>query len=383
MTLQSSGNPISFSQIRAEFGDGVNTATSPVRLGQYRRDDGSFSNKNTGSLTNMPLDTGVPTSGEIATSNFYDKQLNVVVNYHTSNENRPEDAKTRYNSAATSTGNSTGKWNVIGGYKNPPSNTSGTKVMINVNKEIGSVRGIADDGSDRNKVALRTGSSWTAGTTLQIDIGSSGRIQGGGGDGGAAGSTSGDTPDTGNTGTSGLGVEYAAQINNSGIIRCGYGGGGGGSGGSSDPNKSSTDFGRTGGGGGGGAGIPFGLGAIGFTPADSGSSFTGGDKNVPNGGSGSNGTKDAGGDGGAAPASEGGAEGGAGGNGADQNDTSATVGGTGAGGGRGYDDSSAGSAGGINGFGIIFSNSTIQSNSTGDVTLDTANGGVSNSAGIG
>ena len=383
MTLQSSGNPISFSQIRAEFGDGVNTATSPVRLGKYRRDDGSFSNKNNGSLTNLPLDTGIPTSGQIATSNFYDKKLNVVVNYHTSNENRPEDAKTRYNSAATSTGNSTGKWNVVGGYKNPPSNTSGTKVMINVNKEIGSVRGIADDGSDRNKVALRTGSSWNAGTTLQIDIGSSGRIQGGGGDGGAAGSVSGDTPDTGNTGTSGLGVEYAAQINNSGIIRCGYGGGGGGSGGSSDPNKSSTDFGRTGGGGGGGAGIPFGLGAIGFTPADSGSSFTGGNKNVPNGGSGSNGTKDAGGDGGAAPASEGGAEGGAGGNGADQNDTSATVGGTGAGGGRGYDDSSAGSAGGINGFGIIFSNSTIQSNSTGDVTLDTANGGVSNSAGIG
>ena len=110
MALQSSGNPISFSQIRTEFGDGTNTSTSPVRLGQYRRDDGSFSNKNNGSLTNLPLDTGMPTSGQIAASNFYDKKLNVVVNYHSgSAENRPEDAKSRYNASASSLGNSSGK----------------------------------------------------------------------------------------------------------------------------------------------------------------------------------------------------------------------------------------------------------------------------------
>lgn len=374
MALQSSGNPISFSQIRTEFGDGTNTATSPVRLGQYRRDDSSFTNEDVGSLSDLPLDTGVPTSGQIAASNFYSKKLNVVVNYHSgSAENRPEDAKTRYNASATSTGNATNKWNVVGGYKNPPTNTSGTKVMINVNKEIGSVRGGADDASDKNKVALRTGSSWNAGTTLQIDIGSSGRIQGGGGNGGAAGSTGGSTPDTGNTGTSGLGVEYAAQINNSGIIRCGYGGGGGGTGGASNPNKSQTDFGATGGGGGGGAGIPFGLGAAAASGA-----FNGGNT----GGAGDDGTKDAGGNGGGAATDVGGASGGAGGNGADQVDTAATQGGNGSGGGPGYDGSSAGSGGGVNGFGIIFSNSTIQSNSTGNVTLDAANGGVSNSAGI-
>ena len=376
MTLQSSGNPISFSQIRAEFGDGVNTATSPVRLGKYRSDDDEFTNENLGSLSNLPLDTGVPTSvsagsSSIAASNFYGKKLNVVVNYHTSNENRPEDAKSRYESAETTTGNSTGKWNVVGGYKNPPSNTSGTKVMIHVNKEIGSVRSSAD--SDRNKVALRTGSSWNAGTTLQIDIGSSGRIQGAGGSGGSGGGTGGDTPDAGNTGTSGLGVEYAAQINNSGIIRCGYGGGGGGTGGSSNPNKSDVDFGATGGGGGGGAGIPFGLGSNG-----GGAGFNGGNE----GGDGDDGTKDAGGNGGSAAADVGGASGGGGGNGADQVDTAATAGGTGSGGGKGYDSSSAGSAGGGNGFGIIFSSSTIQTNSTGNVTLDAANGGVSNSAGV-
>ena len=376
MALQSSGNPISFSQIRTEFGDGVNTASSPVRIGQYRRDDPSFTNEDVGSLSDLPLDTGVPTSvsagsSSIAASNFFSKKLNVVVNYHTSNENRPEDARSRYNASATSIGNATNKWNVVGGYKNPPSNTSGTKVMINVNKEIGSVRATAN--SEVNKVALRTGSSWNAGTTLQIDIGSSGRIQGAGGRGGPGGGTGGSTPDAGLTGTSGLGVEYAAQINNSGIIRCGYGGGGGGSGGASNPDKNQTDFGATGGGGGGGAGIPFGLGSDGGGPG-----FNGGNE----GGDGDNGTKDAGGNGGSAAANVGGASGGAGGNGADQVDTAATQGGQGSGGGKGYDSSSAGSAGGPNGFGIIFSSSTIQSNSTGNVTLDAANGGVSNSAGI-
>ena len=59
MTLPTGESPISFSQIRAEFGDGTNTATSPVRLGQYRNTDPSFSNKDVGSLTNLPLDSGI------------------------------------------------------------------------------------------------------------------------------------------------------------------------------------------------------------------------------------------------------------------------------------------------------------------------------------
>jgi len=73
MTLQSSGNPISFNQIRGEFGNGTN------RLGQYRRDDSSFGNKNVGDLANMPLDTNIPVSGQIKFSDFYGKSLNVVV----------------------------------------------------------------------------------------------------------------------------------------------------------------------------------------------------------------------------------------------------------------------------------------------------------------
>ena len=45
MTLPTGENPISFSQIRTEFGDGTNTATSPVRLGQDRATDPSFTNE--------------------------------------------------------------------------------------------------------------------------------------------------------------------------------------------------------------------------------------------------------------------------------------------------------------------------------------------------
>ena len=54
-----------------------------------------------------------------------------------------------------------------------------------------------------------------SGTNLQIDIGSSGRIQGAGGNG-RQGTTSSGKPSQAFTGTSGLGIEYPAQINNSG-----------------------------------------------------------------------------------------------------------------------------------------------------------------------
>ena len=80
MTIKSSGNQLSFSEIEAEFGD------NPGRsLGQYRRDDpsGNFDNASPSgsSLSNLPLDTGVPTSGEIKFSDFYGKQLNMIVDY--------------------------------------------------------------------------------------------------------------------------------------------------------------------------------------------------------------------------------------------------------------------------------------------------------------
>ena len=347
MTLQSSGTPIKFSEIRAEFGDGVNTATSPVRLGKYRRDDGDFSNKNNGDLTNMPLDTGIPTSGQIKSSDFYGKSLNVVVNYHTSDENRPEHAHDRYSSPATATGTSNNKWNVVGGYRNPPTNSGGTKVKIHVNKTIGS----AND-TNENICALRTGAEWSTGTMLSVDVGDSGRISGGGGNGGAAGGNNASGND-GQEGTSGLGIQYGTDanetivnLNSGGVIVCGFGGGGAGAGAADSDsegffNFEDEDHQGSGGPGGGGAGVPAGSG--GSTAAGGN---TAGDGNATDGGAGGTGS-----------GSAGNAVGGTGGRGGDVND-SALGGGT-PGAGQGETSGTAGDPGG-NGAAIRRTNNSIK-----------------------
>ena len=384
MTIKSSGNQLSFSEIESEFGD------NPGRsLGQYRRDDpsGNFDNASpSGStLSNLPLDTGIPTGStdQIKFSDFYGKQLNMIVDYFDDNGsangeadnilNREDDgantmaATWRYNNQAS-------RVRVVGGFRSRPTGTfatgtynlsstdwqGGKKVFINVNKSIGGAK--ASTNSDRNKVALRTG-GWPSGTTLQIDIGSSGRIQGAGGNG-RQGTTNGGTPAQAFTGTSGLGIEYAAQINNNGTIRCGYGGGGGGTGSTSNPNKNPRDFGRSGGGGGGGAGIPVGFGgpenAGGYGNCGKGKDLS---DQAGRGKAGTDATFDnngTGGDGG--DHGEGGGEAGDGGNGGDRNDAPSN----GVGGGQP----------GSSGHGLIFSSSTVQSNSTGNKTLSSADGGV-------
>ena len=130
MTIKSSGNQLSFTEIEAEFGN------NPGRsLGQYRRDDpsGNFDNASpSGStLSNLPLDTGIPTGSteEIKFSDFYGKKLNMVVDYYAdtgsaggeSNNvlNRQDNgadtmaATWRYN-------NSSAKVKVVGGYRSRP-----------------------------------------------------------------------------------------------------------------------------------------------------------------------------------------------------------------------------------------------------------------------
>ena len=87
MTIKASGNQLAFSEIEAEFGAGGGER----RLGKYRRDDILFTydgtNKNLGgsSLGTPPLDTGIPTSGEIKFSDFYGKKLNLVIDYYDDN----------------------------------------------------------------------------------------------------------------------------------------------------------------------------------------------------------------------------------------------------------------------------------------------------------
>lgn len=337
MTLPTGESPISFSQIRTEFGDGTNTSTSPVRLGQYRRDDASFSNKTVGSFSNQPIDTGIPTSGTINVDAFHGKSLNVIVDYHSGSADeggtRPEDAKSRYGSSASSLGNSSGKWNVIGGYKNPNSNSAGTKVKINVNKGIGSQ---AVGGNGVEICALRTG-TWDANTILSVDVGGSGKIRGAGGDGGPGGDNE-NAGSNGEEGNSALGIQYSGttvNVASGGQIICGYGGGGGGGGDFQEDGFMFSDQERYagGGGGGGGAGIPAGAGADGGEANGSGGDGStggaqaGGEQGGAGGGGGENGEADGGeagrgrdqtsaGNGGASETGIANGEGGAGGSGA-------------------------------------------------------------------
>ena len=217
MTLPTGESPISFSQIRTEFGDGTNTSTSPVRLGQYRSTDASFTNEDVGAFETLPLDVGISTSGTINVDSFHGKKLNVIVDYYSgSTENRPSDARAKYQAASAS-----GNRVVVGGYKDRVINdSSGSKVRIHVNKTIGSAVG------NINNCAVRTG-SFETGTVVTVEVGSSGAIYGAGGDGGEAGDGEGANGSNGGSGSSGLGVQFSGTtVINNGVISAGYGGGG-------------------------------------------------------------------------------------------------------------------------------------------------------------
>ena len=294
MTInKTSGQTLSFqNDIEAEFG------STPTRsLGSYRSSDSNFQNKNVGSLSNLPLDFGIPTSGEIKFSDFYGKKLNVVVDYFSGGTEVKQTVGANTMSATWRYDNQSGKVTVVGGFRTRPALNAwqgGKRILINVNKTLGGNK----DG-DASDVALRTG-VWPSGTELQVEIGTNGKILGAGGNGGAASpALTSSNGLAGGNGTSALGVEYPATINNNGILRCGFAGGGGGSGGAADPNDSHIDFGRSGGGGGGGAGLPAGAGGANGT--GSFSVYNSGAHNPAlDGAPGAAGTEDSGGNGGAA-----------------------------------------------------------------------------------
>ena len=147
MAVKASGSPLSFSEIETEFGQ-----NSDRDLGEYRV------SQTVGGLSNQPLDTSIPQTGEIKFSDFYGKRLNVIIDYHSgSEENRPSDARAKYQAGSTS-GNRT----IIGGFKDRISgDSSGSKVRIHVNKTIGSAKGSA------NNCAVRTG-SFETGTVVTV-----------------------------------------------------------------------------------------------------------------------------------------------------------------------------------------------------------------------
>ena len=252
MTIKPTGgtpptNSLAFTEIENEFGE------NPKRsLGTYRV------SQNVGSLTNLPLDDGIPQgNSEIKFSHFYGKRLNNVVDCHSFGGSRVN-AKERYNN---------GNVTVIGGFRNKKGSNS--KIIINVNRTF---KSNSDSKGDTKKCSLRTG-TYGSNIILRVDIGSDGKIFGAGGNGGNGSSGHG-SGDHGQDGTSGLGIEQESEgeanvvINNNGLISAGFGGGGGG-GGAYDYDKGSTRR-ASGGGGGGGAGNPAGNGGKGGSRSRSG-----------------------------------------------------------------------------------------------------------------
>ena len=254
MALQSQGTPenpvpISFSQIEAEFGDGG----SSRNIGKYRV------STTVGGMINLPLDDGIPQGdSSIAFSDFYGKQLNIIVSFD-KNENRPDKGKSKYDNDNEIT--------VVGGFRNKPNSSSGSKVILHVhpNKTIGS------SNDSQNHCALRTGGGWESNpqsTELEINIGSGALVSGAGGDGGKGGKPGSKKGDDnaakgldGEDGSSAIGIQYPVDkitIESGATVQAGGGGGGGGGGAAGEMEESVEKVG--GGGGGGGQGVPAGSG---------------------------------------------------------------------------------------------------------------------------
>ena len=256
MALTPSGT-IKYSEIIAEFG-----TPNSGGLGEFRLSE------NVGTLTNLPLDTGIPQSGQIKFSDFYSKRLNQVVDLYSTSVNNTsrQNAKDRWNN---------GNVHIVGSTKTgktQPPDTIEDRVIINVNATISSVKGT------QTHCALRTG-NWDTNTTLEIEIGTSGKLYGSGGDGGTGGSANETAGTDGQTGSSALGIQYPCTVNNLGVIQSGYGGGGGGGGNTrttgGGKKSGATTNGSSGGGGGGGAGLPAGSAGGVQTPLSAGGGSAG------------------------------------------------------------------------------------------------------------
>ena len=312
MALTSSGE-IKFSEIQSEFGYAT--------LGAYRLSEsyGGF---------DFALDEGIPTSGAIKFSDFYNARLTTIIDYHTGGETFKVNAKVKFDASTDGSG-----IDIVGGLIGKPASTTGKKVVIVVNKTIGG----SASGDGPNFCSLHTG-DWDNDTTLQVKVGSSGKIYGRGGDGGTGGAAGNYNGGTGQTGSSAIGINYtntAVTITNNGKIQSGYGGGGGGAGRGKNvkSGKKSTRWTTsTGGGGGGGAGYPVGAGGV----SPSGASYG------TNGSGGSIATKESSGAGGA-----GGTEAGDGAAGSVVNNSS-TSGSTGS-----NSAGASGGSGGANGYAIV------------------------------
>ena len=272
MTIKASGSPnppLSFFDIETEFG-----AQSPRSLGSYRH------SQTVNGLTFNGIDSGIPSGSndEIKFSDFYGKSLNIVVDCYSGGDEFRISAKNN-------------KWNnnqiVIINPSTVSKRETGTKITIRVNKKFGS------DKSNVRNCALKTG-TWNNPAAVIVDLGSSAKILGAGGNGGRGADGITNDGKDGGDGSSGLGIEHQGTVVNyrsGSVIRAGFGGGGGGGGGQE---TSKNDRRAGGGGGGGGAGFPSGTGGAGGVPqagtnASGAGGNAGGDGTETSGGNGGSG----------------------------------------------------------------------------------------------
>jgi len=290
MALQSSGQ-IKFSEIEAEFG-----SNGGRTLGNYRI------SQTVGQLTNLPLDSGIPQSGQIKFSDFLGKELNIIVDCF-------ENGNSNYNFDAYSNRFANGDYVIVGNFRSSivKSQWAGGKtVIIHINKEFGS-----NGASNRNDCAFCTGPQnnnnsqpgWPSSTELSVNVGTEGYVAGKGGKGGRGRDVTqaggGHNPgENGFPGTSAMKIISGTTI--IGESRIFAGGGGGGGGGSIYMGEEASEDAAphpanlSGAGGGGGAGVP--AGEFGEGPHAEGApnlSYEGG------GADGNDGSRTTGGEGGA------------------------------------------------------------------------------------
>ena len=292
MALPGVGNSISFLEIQNEFG--IAPSFGAYRVQWSNTADG-------GSLSNQPLDAGIPQAGQIKFSDFNGKKLNVVVNFYDQDfmtGYTGQDVKERFSQGG-------GVSTCLGGFKEDiPSESKivGAKVIADVNRIIGARKKLYTPTAHNTKTCALVTGDWAPNQELIIKVGTAGTISGAGGDGGTGGGSGNKAGGKGDDGCSAIGIgktDTIVSIINNGTIRAGFGGGGGGSGkgeNRSSGKKSSTYVTSSGGGGGGGAGIPIGIGQTGGPKPrpggngeDAESFFIGGDGGLPGTSSGAGG----------------------------------------------------------------------------------------------
>ena len=170
MVLQQQGTPISFGQIKNEFGSKNNS------FGSYRV------SHDIGGLENLPLDSGIPQTGSISFSDFYGKKLNIVINC--------QGGRVDQGTNVANYGNAV----VVGSLRGAPKRSKsgwqgGKKVIIHINGTYSSYGARTKGSQSERSWAFQTGvvgdgQYWPEDTSMTIDASATARVVGKGGNGG-------------------------------------------------------------------------------------------------------------------------------------------------------------------------------------------------------